>query len=314
MRPKADTRQPVLARLLRWYLRSNLRGRTRLTSILTRHLPPLWSVPIRIRDCAPLYVDLRSPYAQYLLKGEPWDDAPREQAEQHAMRRVVRRGEVVIDIGANLGIHTVLLAKLVGPGGKLFVFEPNIALLPALRRTIAGLPNASLHSCALSDEPGPCAFFIPEDDTKASFVNWTDEAIDGHPREDTCERRRLDEMVAEGMIANPDFIKCDVEGAELLVFRGARAVLDRVDAPIILFEVNAYTAQGFGFAVTDAKEFLESLPSARYRFFEIRDDGALPRVVTLAPFCNLLAIPEAKLSRFRDLSAEVERAESRLSD
>jgi FkbM family methyltransferase len=310
MRSTADTRQPVLARLLRWYLRSNLRGRTRLTSIATRHLRPLWSVPIRIRDCAPLYVDLRSPHAQYLLKGEPWNDAPREQAEQHAMRRVVARGEVAIDIGANLGIHTVLLAKLLGPEGKLFVFEPNTALLPALRRTVAGLPNASLHTCALSDEAGRSAFFIPADDTKASLADWTDEAIDGHAREDTCERRRLDDMVAEGTIANPDFIKCDVEGAELLVFRGGRAVLDRVDAPIILFEVNAYTVQGFGFAVTDAKEFLESLAAARYRFFEIRDDGSLPRIVTLAPFCNVLAIPEAKLSRFPDLWTDGERSES----
>ena len=304
MSAQSIARQPLLARLLRWYLRTRLRGRTRLTAILTRHLRPLWSVPIRIQDCPPLFVDLRSGHAQYLLQGEPWSRAPREQPEQDAMRKVVAPGDVALDIGANMGIHTVLLARLVGPAGKLFAFEPNRALLPTLRRTVDALPNASLHTCALSDQAGQSAFFVPADDTKASLADWTDEAIDGIAREEICERRRLDDMVAEGTIARPDFIKCDVEGAELLVFRGARAVLDRPDAPIMLFEVNAHTAEGFGFATSDAKDYLAGLPAAHYRFFEVKDDGALPAITTLTPWCNVLAIPEAKLTRFPDLAAQ----------
>ena len=296
-RARSDARPPVLARILRRYLRSRLRGRTRLTAILTRHLRPLWSVPIRIQDCAPVYVDLRSPHAQYLLQGEPWARAPREQAEQDAMRRVVSRGDVVLDIGANLGLHTVLLSKLIGPEGRLFAFEPNPALLPALARTVGGLTNATLHACALSDQTGRSAFFVPTDHTKGSLADWTDEAIDGEAREGVCEQRRLDDLLREGAISVPDFIKCDVEGAELLVFRGGRRVLDRPDAPIVLFEVNAHTAEGFGLAASAAKEFLERLPSPRYRFFEVREDGALPPIVALNPWCNVLAVPESRLSR-----------------
>ena len=297
----SDARQPVLARVLRWYLRSTLRGRTRLTAILTRHLRSLWSVPIRIQDCAPVYVDLRSPHAQYLLQGEPWARAPREQAEQDAMRRVVSRGDVVFDIGANLGLHTVFLSQLIGPEGKLFAFEPNPALLPALGRTVGGLTNGTLYTCALSDQTGRSAFFVPTDDTKASLADWTDETIDGEAREGVCEQRRLDDLLREGAISVPDFIKCDVEGAELLVFRGGRSILDRPDAPVVLFEVNAYTAEGFGVAASTAKEFLERLPSPRYRFFEIREDGTLPRIVALNPWCNVLAVPESKLSCFAGL-------------
>ena len=214
------------------------------------------------------------------------------------MRRVVSRGDVVLDIGANLGLHTVLLSKLIGPEGKLFAFEPNPALLPTLRRTVGELTNATLQTWALSDQTGRRAFFVPADDTKASLADWTDEAIDGKAQEGVCEQRRLDDLLGEGAIAVPDFIKCDVEGAELLVFRGGRTVLDRTNAPIVLFEVNAYTAEGFGLAASDAKEFLERLPSPKYHFFEIRDDGALPRIVALNPWCNVLAVPESKLSRF----------------
>lgn len=217
------------------------------------------------------------------------------------MRRVVSRGDVVLDIGANVGLHAVFLSSLIGPGGKLFVFEPNVALLPTLRRTVRGMKNASLHAYGLSDQTGSRTLFVPADDTKASFADWTDEAIDGEAHEAVCEQRRLDDLVREGTIAAPDFIKCDVEGAELLVFRGGQTVLDRPDAPIVLFEVNGHTAEGFGFAALDAKEFLENLPAPRYRFFEIRSDGTLPRSDTLKLWSNVLAIPESKVARFPEL-------------
>jgi FkbM family methyltransferase len=291
----------ILAKALRWYLRTGLRGRTRLTAVATRYLPPLWSVPIRIKDCAPLYVDLRSSQAQYLLQGEPWPRAPWEQAEQDVMRRVVARGDVVLDIGANIGLHAVLLSRLIGPGGKLFLFEPNAALLPILGRTVHGMQNAWLHAYGLSDQTGSRTLFVPADDTKASFADWTDETIDGKAHEAVCEQRRLDDLVKEGAITAPDFIKCDVEGAELLVFRGAKTVLDRPDAPIILFEVNGHTAAGFGFAPLDAKEFLESLPAPRYRFFALRSDGTLPRIDTLNRWANVLGVPESKVARFPEL-------------
>jgi hypothetical protein len=256
----------LLARALRWYLRSSLRGQTRLTILATRHLRPLWSVPIRIEGCAPLYVDLRSGHARYLLQGEPWARAPWEPAEQNAMRRVVARGDIALDIGANIGVHSVLLSALVGPEGRLFIFEPNPDLVPALSRTARALGS-----------------------------------VDGEARRGTCEQRRLDDLVADGVIPQPDFIKCDVEGAELLVFRGARALLDRTDAPIVLFEVNRHTAEGFGVPTPAAKDFLAGLPHPRYRFFALRSTGELPPIETALPGGNVLAVPEAKMAAFSEL-------------
>jgi FkbM family methyltransferase len=58
-----------------------------------------------------------------------------------------------------------------------------------------------------------------------------------------CEERRLDDLTTANCIPRPDFIKCDVEGAELKVFQGASKTLDCVDAPIILFEANVHTAR-----------------------------------------------------------------------
>lgn len=291
----------LLARAVRWYLRSGLRGRTRLTGFATRILKPLWCVPIRIEGCAPVYVDLRTGHAQYLLQGEPWARAPREEAEQDVMRRVVSQGDVVLDIGANLGLHSVFLSSLIGAEGRLFVFEPNGAILRTLRRTVRGLGNASLHEYALSDRVGRAALFVPGDDTKASLADWTDRSIDGEVREAECEQRRLDDLVDEGTIAVPDFIKCDVEGAELLVFRGGRRVLDCTRAPILLFEVNRHTVQGFGLSAAAARDFLQSLEAPRYHFFEVQRGGTLSPSPSVNRSANLLAIPEAKLSRFPGL-------------
>ena len=74
-----------------------------------------------------------------------------------------------------------------------------------------------------------------------------------------------------------------------------------MDGHIVLFEVNGHTAEGFGFGALDAKEFLENLPAPQYRFFEVRSDGALPRIDTLKRWSNVLAIPECNVARFPEL-------------
>ncbi len=293
----------LAARGLRWYLRTNLRGRTRLTGFLARNLRGLWSVPVRICDYPPVYVDLRTDHARFLLRGEPWPAAPREGGEQAVMRQLVRPGDVAFDIGANVGLHSVLLSRLVGPTGHVAAFEPNAALVPNLRRTLRQLENASLFDCALSDGVGPAQFFVPADNMKASLANWTDRATDGIAREVTCQQTRLDDLLTARAVPQPDFIKCDVEGAELLVFRGARRLLDRPDAPIVLFEINGHTAAGFGLDPMEAKNFLEQLRSPGYTFYQMRADGSLLRLGTSNPWSNVLAVPRSKLAQLSALDA-----------
>ncbi len=74
------------------------------------------------------------------------------------MSRVVMNGDVAFDIGANIGLHTVLLSQLVGQSGKVCVFEPNLELLPTLGRTVGGLGNATFFGCALSDKAAESDF------------------------------------------------------------------------------------------------------------------------------------------------------------
>ena len=301
---KKDT--PIVVKILRSYLRTNLRGRTRLTLLASRMLSSLQFVPIYIEDCEPFYVDLRAGH-QDLLEGSPWKNPPWEFAEQSIMRKIVKEGETVFDIGANIGLHTVLLSKLIGAGGKLCVFEPNTDLLPQLELTVEGLKNATLHPFALSNKSETAALFVPENAAEmGSLANWTSGRGDlGQTHTIDCEVRRIDDLIESGTIPQPDFIKCDVEGAELMVFQGGAKALNRADAPVIMFEANVHNAKGFGLKIGDAKNFLANLTLPAYSFYEIQEDGSLIQNDEVHPVhSNILAVPELRLAQTLKLTRQ----------
>src|SRR5438132_1476027 len=143
---------PLLAGFLRAYHRTSLRGKTLLTLLLARRFRSLQAVSINIGDWPPVYMDMRHQNAHPYFVGTPFKSSPHEVNEQAVMRRFVGAGDTVFDIGANLGLHTMLLAQLVGTAGQVVAFEPNTELLPMLERTINGVSNTKLYPCALSDQ------------------------------------------------------------------------------------------------------------------------------------------------------------------
>jgi FkbM family methyltransferase len=297
----------ALGRLLRLYLRGRLRGSTRLTYFLAKHFRTLQQVPLEIRGWSPVYVDLRMPSGHLMLMSSPYDGLWRELDEVNVMRRFVNAGDVVFDIGANIGLHSILLSRLVGSSGRVCAFEPNSELFPALSCTIAQLGNATLYPFALSNTTHESLLFVPPDDSVASLVDWTVNAPsfadDGPAHAVTCIERPLDSLVSENMLPEAHFIKCDVEGAELKVFEGARQTLDRSDAPLILFEVNERAMQAFNLSVSATMNFLAALPKPKYRFFAVGAEGTLTRLQEIkTDFVNVLAVPESKLGNWAELS------------
>jgi FkbM family methyltransferase len=273
--------------------------------MLARRLKSLQALPIQIAGWPPIYVDLRLINSHYWFLGTPFAHSPIEIDEQIVMRRFVSEGDVVFDIGANLGVHTALLAQLSGPSGRIFAFEPNPELHPTLALTIEGMQNATLCRYALSDEDGQATFFVPRDHAMGSLSDWTamepmaelrERLALGKARAIPVPQQRIDDLIARGVLPRPNFIKCDVEGAELKVFRGAKDTLDRIDAPVILFEAGPESAGGFGLTMTDAADFLGALPLPGYRFFEIGGGGSLRSVQPSdlkKQNQNVLAVPRA---------------------
>ena len=279
----------ALARFLGAYHRSGLRGSTRITDFLSHKLGSLQEVPVEV-DGGTLIADLRIASARGILAN------PQSQSgEDQVMYQLVRPGDTVFDIGAHLGFYTLLLAKLTGPRGRVIGFEPNPELLPSLKRTTGQAENVEIREMALSDSYGVMDLFVPEDPSMASLSNWTNGRA-GHVHTVQCEMAPLDELIENGRLPVPHFVKCDVEGAELAVFRGARKILDKADAPVILFELNTWAASSFGNRLSDYSEFLGSLVNAKYRFFEIDKAGLTELRSTELDYANVLAVPEHRYS------------------
>jgi FkbM family methyltransferase len=141
-----------------------------------------------------------------------------EQEKQSAFSAAIRPGAVVYDVGANVGFYTLLAAKLTGPTGRVYSFEPLPRNLQFLNRHVAlnGLNNVRVFAGAVADRPGVARF----DDS--GIPEMAHIAADGALEVATFQ---LDDLLEKGAIRPPNVIKIDVEGAEVEVLKGAQRLL-----------------------------------------------------------------------------------------
>lgn len=285
--------QRLLIGLIRKVLNSGLRGRTRLTMLLARLFPSLQAYPAKMTSGRTIYLDLRLVGTHEILLGRM-----AEESEQVVMRRFIKPGMTAFDIGAHIGVHTILLSELVGENGNVVAFEPQRHLLPALTRTIADSGNVRLFTRALSEENGATNFFLAKEASMSSLSNWT-----GEGEKVEVETSRLDDLMTIEELPSPDFIKCDIEGAEILCFRGGEKTINE-SCPIIMFEANLNASRSFNASPRDAILFLKGLKAPNYEFFEIMDNGELIELSDTSKqftahndYSNILAVPGEAASR-----------------
>ena len=276
--------ESLSAHLLRRILRSRARGSTRLAILLAQASPQWREAPVQVGDST-VFVDLREASSHGLFVGQ----LP-EESERRFLQRRVGLGQVVVDVGSHWGLYTVQLASQVGPGGRVFAFEPCPSVLPCLRRTVAALPNVTLFPAAASDNSGTTSFTVPPDASMASLADWT--GAGRRVRTYAIETVRIDDLLQDGRIWPADFVKCDVEGAEALVVRGAIKFLNRPAAPVVMLEVNSRAAGAFGLKSTQALDCLAQLEAARYGFFALDGGGRLvPLSASPERAWNVFAVP-----------------------
>lgn len=185
-------------------------------------------------------------------------------------RAALKPGDVVVDVGANVGAHALLAAHLVGPHGRVHAVEASPFIHDRLCRNIEanGAWNIRTYNLAATDAPGPVTVFLHDASNLGCTTIVAAEATRlGAVREAVVEGRPLGQIVPEADLLAARLIKIDVEGAEWLVLRGLAPLLPRLRPEAeILLELNPAALERLGGSLD---ELLAMFARAGFTAFEI---------------------------------------------
>lgn len=213
-------------------------------------------------------------------------------------QKIVKKGDVVLDIGANIGAHALPLAQAVGTAGKVYAFEPtdfaftklakNCSLNPDLARSIHCL------QCMLVDQD------VAGNPTPGLYSSWPlkedaglHELHQGRLMTTTgAEARTLDSVISSLKLDRVDCIKLDIDGFECGMMRGASEVLTRWH-PVIIMELAPYALEEQGASLD---ELIGLLKQYGYSLFDLSkgtplamDSATLERLIPPGASLNVIA-------------------------
>lgn len=149
-----------------------------------------------------------------------------------AFAAAARQGAIIYDVGANVGIYSLLASSRTGPSGKVYAFEPQKRNVDYLRRHMAlnHVQNCFVFETAVSDTEGTLRFSAASQDFSMGRLSVDGEALVPSTTLDNC-------IYGEKGLRPPNLLKIDVEGAELNVLQGATRALTEFH-PTIFLEIH----------------------------------------------------------------------------
>ena len=192
-----------------------------------------------------------------------------EPRELDAVLRLVAPGATVLDVGANIGWYAIVLARSIADL-QIHCFEPMERSCATLEHNLAlnAVQGVRVHRLGFADVDGPREFFYTTACSGGTSLADLDQP--GSVTKVTAQVSRLDSFCDEQGL-DPQFIKCDVEGAELLVVQGALGTLRR-SHPVLLLELLRKWSARFGYHPNDV---LDLLGGIGYRCFTVAAGGWL---------------------------------------
>lgn len=186
-----------------------------------------------------------------------------EPVETAHLKKTLKPGDTFVDVGANIGWYTILAAKLVGPEGKVYAFEPEPENFKFLKRNVElnGLKNVVLEQKALSNEVGTLKMYLHEENQGRHSIAL----VHDEKRFIEVEAFPFDEYV-KGKDLQIDFMKIDTEGAEGFILDGMKETLSAQSELKLIMEFSEKRLAETGY---EAKEIFANLTGLGFEAFAI---------------------------------------------
>jgi FkbM family methyltransferase len=203
-----------------------------------------------------------------------------EPFETSLFQQAIHPGDVVVDVGANIGYYTLLAARAVGPTGHVYAVEPDPANFALLERNVTHngyADRVTLVQAAAGAEPGEAALYRSAD-------NHGDHRLFAVPDR---EALRVDVVRVDDVVAGPaDVVKVDVQGFEPAVLAGMQELLAASPHLTLFTELSLHALEAAGFVPGD---YLAALSAAGFDIATIDEASRrIGRLVADAPLSNLL--------------------------
>lgn len=219
-----------------------------------------------------------------------------EKETTELLERLVKGGMVILDIGANVGVHSLAMAQqLKRTGGIVHAFEPTTWAFEKLKynNQLNNFPNLHLHRIALSDVNGEQKILCTASEEVMPFkASWDISGKSKNRGQDHLIFQKLDDWVVEKGVTQIDLIKIDVDGYEVKVLNGALESFKKF-RPLLIIELGYATLKRVGNSPVELLDLLEqfhydlfstSLPEIKYdRNYLLK---ILPTVKAIDIFCR----------------------------
>lgn len=220
-------------------------------------------------------------------------------------KRVIKPGMICLDIGANVGYHTRLFARLVGLEGRVIAFEPHSVAYEFLKDNVQGLHNVTVLNLAASDHEGTMPLYdIVAIGSAASSLALHQSKMElaeslhqEHYRRASSRKlvrtysvrvSTVDNVLPMLGIRGVDLVKIDVEGAELGVIQGMTKTLQQSPSAIIVFELNPLCLESFNTGPNDLFELLEGIGYKEFTILDQEMQHFTPGEELFQHLCNKL--------------------------
>jgi FkbM family methyltransferase len=212
----------------------------------------------------------------------------RDRGEIRLLKRLWRTGQVFFDVGANVGVFSLMAARRLGGSGHVHAFEPVGPTYERVLRNLAlnGFGNVKANELGLSTREGAATMYVPSHRNLGMATPHAPHEAAGRP--EGIGLTTLDRYMAEHSLDRIDLIKIDVEGHALEVLRGSRVTLETLRPIIVCGLSEAHLTR----AGANQEALIRYLTDLSYRGFRIGEYGELAPVAELGVHENVVFFPD----------------------